>query len=281
MMHSYLLLTPLIILLVIALAGFVGCEFAPGMVTPSPPTGLFAVVQNDKIVLSWDANPNPIAYNIKRGTDPGVYAVIDTISGPANSYEDTSAAEDTRYNYVVSTFSGSQESSDSGEVYATIPTEFIVTKAPSVEGNAITGYAGMGFLYNGPPIVVTTLGRFRAAGNNEFHLLKILERNNPAIAPVELQSVTVDVKTAAEGSFAYAELLKEVILQPGNVYYVVSQEMPSPHDSYIITGNVTSKFPGLDVYPVIQDGTGPFVAGTGSIGNMYGPVDFKYISDIV
>ena len=60
MIDYFVLLTPLLLLGVIALAGFVGCDIFFPLVDPTPPeppTNLRAVAGNAKVVLTWDDHP--------------------------------------------------------------------------------------------------------------------------------------------------------------------------------------------------------------------------------
>ena len=51
----FLLLTPILVLAVVALLGFVGCSFQGGSVVLSEPTGVVATAGNSQVALAWTA----------------------------------------------------------------------------------------------------------------------------------------------------------------------------------------------------------------------------------
>ena len=69
----FLLLTPILMLAVVALVGFVGCSFQGGSVALPAPTDLTAVSGNGSVALTWNNGSTSPAdsYNVKRGTMSG------------------------------------------------------------------------------------------------------------------------------------------------------------------------------------------------------------------
>jgi len=81
------------------------------------PAGLSAKSNNHSVSLSWSAASGAASYNVKRsGTSGGPYALIASIS--STNYADEGLAAGTYY-YVVTSMSGSGESSNSIEVSGT------------------------------------------------------------------------------------------------------------------------------------------------------------------
>jgi hypothetical protein len=72
-----LLLVPAVVVPVVGLWGFAGCDFHPTVV-PSPPANLHAVAKSDqRIDLNWEqGDPNTISYRIDRAPDGGTPVTI-------------------------------------------------------------------------------------------------------------------------------------------------------------------------------------------------------------
>jgi hypothetical protein len=93
---------------------------------PAAPSGLSVSEGLEKLVLHWTDNSSvEIGYTIERGTNGITYGAIDSISAPATSYDDTTAAMGQTYFYRVKAtndFGASDPSgSASGKVEAPIP----------------------------------------------------------------------------------------------------------------------------------------------------------------
>jgi hypothetical protein len=93
---------------------------------PAAPTGLSVSEGLGKLVLHWTDNSHvETGYTVERGTDGITYGVIGSISAPATSYDDTTAAIGQTYYYQVratNDFGASDPSgSASGKVEAPVP----------------------------------------------------------------------------------------------------------------------------------------------------------------
>lgn len=114
----FLLLTPLFVLAIVALLGFVGCDIVFGLQpVPDPVTNLTAVAGNSQVTLTWDAFPNATDYHVVRGSG-GTTTDIDTMSA-ANTFVDTGLTNGTTYSYFVYANTPDGQSGNSNTVSAT------------------------------------------------------------------------------------------------------------------------------------------------------------------
>src|SRR5829696_226261 len=87
MIDSFVILTPILIIPVIALVCFVGCDLVFPLRDPAPqagpaPTNLIGVAGNNKVALSWDVYPDAVKFSVKRGEISGSYDVTFTTDAP-------------------------------------------------------------------------------------------------------------------------------------------------------------------------------------------------------
>jgi regulation of enolase protein 1 (concanavalin A-like superfamily) len=83
------------------------------------PTGLTATAGNTQVVLTWTGAAGATGYNVKRSaTNGGPYATV-APNVATTSYTNTGLSNGTTYYYVVSTVSGSRESVNSSQAFAT------------------------------------------------------------------------------------------------------------------------------------------------------------------
>lgn len=126
MNDPYLLLTPILLLGVIALVGFVGCEvfFPLNTAPPAPPTNLAASPRSEKIRLTWDDYPTALEFHVLRSTSPGTqrgdYPDAHTVLPSEIPYTDQGLVNGTTYFYRVTVVVGALPESDiSNEASAT------------------------------------------------------------------------------------------------------------------------------------------------------------------
>jgi hypothetical protein len=125
MIDYFVLLTPLFLLGVIALAGFVGCEVFFPLTTapPDPPTNLTATPRSEKVRLTWDDFPAAVEFHVLRGTSPGTrpedYPDSHTVLPAEIPYTDEPLINGTTYFYRVTVVVGALESDISNEASAT------------------------------------------------------------------------------------------------------------------------------------------------------------------
>ena len=85
---------------------------------PATPTGLAATAGNAQVSLTWNASTGATSYTVARGTvSGGPYST--TFSSSTTSYTDTTAANGTKYYYVVAAVNSAGASANSSEVSAT------------------------------------------------------------------------------------------------------------------------------------------------------------------
>jgi len=113
-----LLLTPLIVLGLLALLGFIGCSFQPGRASISPPPNLRAVAGDTWVQLSWDSIA-ATDYKVYRGETSGNYPTVTDLGGTPLSFLDAPVSNGTTYFYAVTAVADGSESGYSNEVMAT------------------------------------------------------------------------------------------------------------------------------------------------------------------
>jgi len=135
MIDSFVILAPILLLGVVALLGFVGCEFAG---TLSEPQNLLATAGNARVALSWDPVSSASAYKVHRGTTSGgPYPDVIGTTTAAPSYTDSPLTNGTTYYYVVSAVgAGFDESDYSNEASATPQSTIAEVSGQRAKGQA-------------------------------------------------------------------------------------------------------------------------------------------------
>lgn len=278
MIDSFVLLAPLLMLPVVALFAFVGCDRVFGLSRPPAepipgPAGLVASPGNGKVVLSWDPYPEATKFTVRRGETSGVYTTtMSDIMQP--TYTDPNATNGITYFYVVTAMVAGEESNYSEEASATPSLAALLSFArPTMLGTtfvAANGWFGMAILVGAAPVSVQRLGRGFFPGNSQIHVIKIVAADG-----MDLLNAFVSVSMAGGtmGEFRYAPLNPAVVLAPGTKYYIVSQEIAGGDNFYNHNTTVTT----TDVASVIQSVKGgpPYVQDS-LPDTTYGPVDFQY-----
>jgi hypothetical protein len=124
MIDPFVLLTPILVLGVIALLKFIGCDVLFGIqaIPPTPPL-LKAVGGIAQVTLSWSGyDGNPVSYIVKRGAQHlGPYAIIKTVAAQTATYTDTDSSlmNGTPVYYLVSAVDSDGGNFDSNEAPAT------------------------------------------------------------------------------------------------------------------------------------------------------------------
>lgn len=281
-MHdSYLLLTPLLTLLVVALVGFVGCDivFSVDHVPDAlvSPRNLVYEARDSEIILTWDAEPGADSYSVQMSLTSGA-PYEETRSGiTTNSYPWSGLTNGTHYFFVVRQHQGTRESPLSNEVDA-VPAvpggmPFVTAIVPGTLRNDLSGWAGMVVTVGPASLTLITLGRAYAPGNTGTHNIKIVDQATKADIPGSLVSVTM--VPAVPGEFQYAGLPAPVTLDAGRTYYIVALEMAMA-DQFYDHNTVVQTMPGASVVnAVFTDTLGNYVEIPPG-GSSYGPVNFQY-----
>ncbi|HYN81693.1 MAG TPA: hypothetical protein VES88_09350 [Gemmatimonadaceae bacterium] len=298
MNDAYLLLTPILMLLVVGLVGFVGCDLLFGLdEVPTPadaPTGFQATAGNRRVDLMWDAYAGASAYEIKwRDTDgnSGTFSV----AGGETTYPHPFLTNGVEVFYTLTATVSGKPSYATQEVSAIpgigVVISFVEQKFNGSNRNNFDGWVGMGIRVGAADLSVVSLGRWFFPGdpnvmpplprNTATHEVKIVDRGTGI--DVLAASVDVDISAAdptAPGfdGFVYATLQPDPItLLRNGEYYIVSREVNSGDvflnaDTRITITNATD---ATLQYSVYGDVAGAY-AEAASTTNVYGPVNFLY-----
>jgi hypothetical protein len=290
MIDPFVLLTPILMLGVLALVRFVGCNqifgLDPTAGRPAPPTNLVAIPGDARVDLRWDYEngdatdfqiwyhedmggpyqlyPNPqIVIQVSQGAQHGSAPVANLLNG-------------TKYFFNVTATIASSHSSltDSHEVSA-IPgvTDFLT---PNVLGGLrtdFTGWVGMAIQVASSAVTVTQLGRIVATANAQPHVVKILDltQNN-----LEIASAIVSLPGGPVGTFTYQPLAQPVTLEPFKLYYILTHEVVGG-DFFHDASSVTPTGVAAILSAVFNDDATPTVFTTLGTANVsYGVVNFRY-----
>lgn len=276
MIDSYLLLAPLLLLPIVLLLAFTGCDYDPPRAPPGPVVPVLdAVAGEGRVELSWPADAAAEEFRVKRGEASGVHTQIATVLDPEFSYIDRDVINGTTYFYVVTAVGAGGETPPSNEERATpntgLLTSFITN---TVLGGTVsaTGSFGMTIQVGPSPLIVKTVGRAIAPGNSQFHVVRIIDAATGADVPGSV--VPISTAGGTVGQFVYGPVSGTVTLQPGAAYFIVSEETAGGdlfhnHDTTIETSTVAT------VIGSARTGAPEvFTDATGLIA--YGPVDFQY-----
>jgi hypothetical protein len=275
MIDSYLLLTPLLLLPIVVLLAFPGCFYKPPR--PSGPVVpvLDAVAGDGMVELSWPADSAANEFRVKRGEASGVHTEIATVLAPESGYTDLDVINGTTYFYVVTAVSGSFESLPSNEETATpqtgLLTSFITSTVLGGTVNA-AGSFGMTIQVGPSPLIVKTVGRAVAPANSQFHVVRIIDAATGSDVPGS--AVAINTAGGAVGQFIYAPVSGTVTLQPGAVYFIVSEETAGGDVFHNHTTTVETTTVATVIGSARTGATGVIMDAAGLIA--YGPVDFQY-----
>lgn len=280
-MDFYLLLTPFLMLFIIALLGFVGCDVVFGLDKvrdPIPGPKNFTATPGDNVVrLDWDAVTNASSYTVMRGLTSGTY---EDSFGDITETErnDTAVVNGTPYFYVViaiinQTKTGPSEERDATPMAAAL-TGLVATKTLGSLRNNFTSWVGMGFVTGANALTVRRLGRLYAPGNIDAHVVKLVDAATKADVPGA--SAIVSFPAGTVGEFAYGDLASPVQLAANSTYYLLSQEVSGGDRFYDSADtSVTTTIDAVRVFAVFGNGMGTFTEAP--IDDfVYGPVDLQY-----
>ena len=280
MFDSYLILTPVLVLLIASLVGFVGCagvwdlEEVPPQI---PPENVVATPGNREVVLTWSkpSNGNPDGYRVMRsdtmgGTPMPMGEVTDT------TFTDPMLANGTTYYYTVRSLIGGKERGTSVEIPATPMSpglEFVDNFTPGTLRNNYSGWVGMRITVGVTPIDVLGLGRAYVPNNAGTHELKIVDEMTGADVPGTLQSITM--VPAAAGDIQYVQLPTPAPLSAGRSYFVLSSEIIGGDQFYDFDTQVITTGVAIVTNAAFSDNSVNF-AIIGQANNCFGPVSFTY-----
>jgi hypothetical protein len=279
---SYLFLTPVLTLLVVALVGFVGCDALFGLQHIDDPLkavqNVSATANDKSVTIKWDAYAGATMISVKYGTTSGSYPESrDLTMGETETLIDM-LTNGVTYYFVVVAMVGSRTAPASSEVSATptIPSglaPFVTGFAPGTPKNSYTGWLGFALQIGTSPLVVKTLGRAYAPGNSATHEIKIVD----AATHVDVGGASVSLTITADsvGNFQFESLANPVTLSPNATYYVVSRET-SGADQYFDHDTAIQHSPVAQVTAsVYGDDLGGFFE-VPPPDYSYGPVNFQF-----
>ena len=283
MSDVYLLLTPVLTLLIVALVGFVGCDIVFGLDRvddPLNPRNLQLTPDNMRIDLTWSppSNGMPDGYTVERGDQPNSFP-FDRDVGLTTSFSDTTdIVNGMTYYYRVAALRGGSVAGRSEERMVVAGYTGLTALVTGITIGSLrsdfTGFVGMGFQVAGAPLKVSRLGRFKVPGNSRTHLLKLVDA--ATMADVPGGSVTVDMSsTATAMAFVYVDLAAPIILAAAAEYFLISQEQTGMDDWFDSNTKVTTTNVVTHVFAVNGDGAGNYSRSPVN-EFIYGPVDLQY-----
>jgi hypothetical protein len=293
MIDSFVALTPILLLGVIALLGFVGCNWVYGLdpteprPAPDPPSNFQATPGDNKVALTWDADTefDVTGYTVFRGTAPGTvkddYDPGVALSLSQLPYADPTAKNGITYYYRVTASNSIGESALSEERSATPMSPFgsFITgvATPGTQNLAgRAGWFGMAVTVLGPAsITIQKLGRAFDLGITAPHRVRIID----AATKAELASTSVDMNSPTGGfnnQFKYGDLNPGVTLAPGAAFYVMSEEFAGGDRFYEQDETVATRAEARITSAMESDPQGTVYTPANMIGHTYGPVDFQY-----
>jgi len=287
MIDSFILLTPILLLGVIALLGFVGCNWAYGLdetklkEPPDPPANLQAFPGDNTVTLTWDPVTDPVEFYVSRGeAPPGIlppaYPDGRTVTPAELPYEDHTVTNGHTYHFVVAvkTVDGDGRSADSSDAEATPMSPFgpfVTSFIPGTPVSPGNGWNGMAIRVGSFPITVQKLGRAFDLGMNNNHQMRLVD----AATNADISTTVVTPGSEAVGQFKYGSLSSGVTLNAGGLYYVLSQEASGGDQIYDQDTTVTTRVEATVPNAVYSTAPGLFVP-VGASGHAYGPVNIQY-----
>ena len=277
MIDSFVLLAPLLLIPVVALVCFVGCDVVFGLtpIDPGPaPTNFVGVPGDAKVVLSWDAYPGSTGYRIQRGEVSGVYTTTSSVASDQTSFTDANLSNGITYFYIMHSSTSGQDSYASEEVMvtpnATALVPFVTSFMPGALVTTMSGWFGLEMVVGPSPVTAKTLGRAFAPGNNQIHVIKLVDANG---VDVPNAFTSVSMTGGIDGEFKYGPLTPPVVLNPGTTYFIVSQETAATDQFY--NHNLTLQTTDAAVVQSSIRGGPPYTADNPGLRS-YGPVSFQY-----
>jgi hypothetical protein len=301
MIDLFVLVAPIYLLAVIALAGFVGCqvlfpvdeyhddpekpEEPPG--PPQPPSNIQGIAGDGVVTLLWDPVPDALLFEIDRkiappGMPPPSYdfligltpAQLPIING-FMTYEDHAVTNGITYHYVVRVTTGAGTSVNSGDIEVTPKSNFGPFVTDFVAGTVRAGedgWFGFAFVADVPGLTVEKLGRFYLPSNSGSHDIDIIDGATLQI----LGKATVDTSSEDLDGFKYAIVTPSpVTLNVNDEYFILSLETLGGDDFLTQDTTVTTNAEA-SVTNAIESTTLVTFTTAGGSDHVYGPLNFQY-----
>lgn len=286
MIDWFVLFAPIYLLGVIALLGFVGCNWIYGLDEtvpqgpPAAPTNLFASAADGKVTLAWTVDPGATSYHLLRaemsGSVPADYPVQRVVQPNQIPYTDNiDIVNGTTYFYRVTALNSAGESDPSDEVNA-MPTwpfgAFVTNVMAGTPRAGMNGFFGMAIEVGPVALTIQKLGRSFTPALTGPHEVRLIDGATKA----ELGRASVDMNSPAEGNFRYAPIVPaSVTVSAGGIYYIVSQEFNGGDQFYDQDTIVQHRVEARVNSAVYSDSPGLYVP-VGQMDHSYGPVSFQY-----
>jgi len=259
-------------------------QFAVAVITLNPP-GAPTITQQPQSALSFvgqtatfsvGATGLDLTYQWQSMAPGG--GSFSSIAGATSSSYTTPATgagyNGTQFQCIVSNRVGSVTSSTATLSVMGTGTTFVTGATLGTLRNDFSGWVGMQITVGPNPLIVGSLGRMVAPGNSGSHAVKIVDANTGLDLPGATASVTTTGTTT--GMFAYSLLPGPVTLNANGVYFILSQETQGGDKWYDIdtVAQVTSD---ASLTSAAYGTASPFTP-IGSSGQLYGPLNFQYIT---
>ena len=282
MTDFYLLLTPLLVLGVLGLIRFIGCDIVFGLVEvrPTIPTVIDVIPGNQRVDVRWSHSAGSAdSFTVMYGTATGSYTdeVVVQVTDDSRTLftaSVTGLVNGTKYFFVVTSHIGDLTSGNSAERSATPDPGFVLQTALGPgQRRDIQGFVGMSITIGSNDVVVTHLGRIHFPGNTQSHVVKILD----AATGMDVGSpVTIQMPAGPENEYAFEAMTETATLTALQTYYVVSEERDSGDFWYDLPNQSDTTSVALLNSGVSKRVTEPNFSAFGGVNQMYGPVNFRY-----
>ena len=290
-MDAYLALTPLLVLGIIGLICFIGCNWLYGLdetkLKVDPVGDLMPTAGNNRVHLTWSYPSSASVTGFRIDVTGGTFDAVPPLGAAARFTDVTGLTNGTTYTFAVVAERGS-DASDPVTVSATPGITSFVIDDPPISGmsrNDYGGWVGIEIMVGPNPIIVTQLGRIVAATNSGVHEVKIVTPvttpSGPPVAGVDVVSASVTTVAKLDqsnvGKFEWATLPQAVTLQPNKIYFVVSAEIDGG-DLWFEQQPLPTTGVAALLYSTYTFTTGPdagkYVTGMQATG--FVPVSFRY-----
>ncbi len=285
-MHdSYLLLTPVLMLLVVALVGFVGCDALFGIdhvpdpePALDPVTGVSLVPRDQAVDVDWSDYPNATAYTVHWGTNPGDHPNSHTLAqGETRPFPVDQLQNGITFYFIVTATVGTKETPDSEEqstvpgIYG-VPTNLIET-ATFGAPRKFDGQMGIGIVIGAKRIQAIGVRRAVVAGNSQVHRVRIIDK----ASGMEVAGGDVPTAGVGAGAFAQADVTPGRILDANTTYYILSDESGTGDEFFDASNSLISTTMAVSrQFAAYGDFAGTYVESPVN-KQAYGPVDIIYV----
>jgi hypothetical protein len=276
MFDPFLLLTPILVLAVLALVRFIGCDIILGLERdpPSTPGELRVVYGNERITLIWGASSNAGKYQIRQRdmpSDPFIDGPV--VSAPQTRSDSIFLPYNVTRYYQVVAVAGELESGPSNDVVATGARPLVTQVDFGTPGTTFDGWMGMVIEVQSTALTVVALGR--VANNNFTHEVKIVDASGMIVEGA--QTAVEPTSEITAGHFRYENLEESAQLTANTTYFVLTHEAQNTDQCYEYDTEVSTQSEAAVSGGVYQEEATPGIyTRQGVMKQSYGPVDILY-----